>query len=41
MTVYDKDEASDLSAKQKKVLRDSIAIELAAKAAKQGSRNRQ
>jgi len=41
MTVYDKDEASDLSPKQKKALKDSIAIELAARAAKRGIRTRQ
>src|ERR1017187_1130538 len=34
MTIYDKDEASDLSAKQKKTLKDSVALELAARAAR-------
>jgi hypothetical protein len=41
MTLYDKDEASDLSAKQKKTLKDSLEIELAARAAKRGTRTRQ
>lgn len=40
MTVYGKDEASDLSPKQKKALKDSIAIELAARTAKRGIRTR-
>lgn len=40
MTVYDKNEASDLSEKQKRALKDSIAIELAARAAKRGIRAR-
>jgi|SRR5271166_1906575 len=41
MTLYDKDEASDLSPKQKKALRDSVATELAARAAKRATRSRQ
>ena len=41
MTVYDKNEASDLSEKQKKALKDSIATELAARAAKRRIRARQ
>ncbi len=40
MTLYDKNEASDLSAKQKKLLKDSLEIELAARAAKRGIRTR-
>jgi|SRR5437879_3865870 len=34
MTVYDKDEASDLTAKEKKALRTAIESELAARAAR-------
>jgi mRNA-degrading endonuclease RelE of RelBE toxin-antitoxin system len=41
MTVYGKDEASDLSEKQKKALKDSMAVELAARTAKRGIRTRQ
>ncbi len=41
MTVYDKNEALDLSQKQKKALKDSIALELAARAARRGIRTRQ
>jgi hypothetical protein len=40
MTLYDKDEAADLSAKQKKALKDAIAVELATRAAKRGTRTR-
>ena len=41
MTIYDKDEASDLTAKQKKTLKDSVTLELAARAAKRRIRTRQ
>ena len=41
MTLYDKDEASDLSTKQKKGLKDAVAMELTARAAKRGNRTRQ
>jgi hypothetical protein len=40
MTVYGKDEASDLSAQQKKALRVAIEQELAARAAKRRTRLR-
>jgi hypothetical protein len=39
MTLYDKDEASDLSAKQKKLLKDSLEMELAARTTRRGARN--
>jgi hypothetical protein len=34
MTLYDKDEAADLTAKQKKVLKDAIQTELKGRQAK-------
>jgi len=40
MTLYDKDEAADLSAQQRKALRVSIQGELAVRAAKRSSRSR-
>ncbi len=40
MTLYDKNEASDLSAKQKKLLKHSLETELAARAAKRAIRTR-
>jgi hypothetical protein len=38
MTLYDKDEASDLSAKEKKALRAAIDLELKARAEKRAAR---
>ncbi len=38
MTVYGKDEASDLTAQQKKALKTSVETELAARAAKRRTR---
>jgi hypothetical protein len=40
MTAYDKDEASDLTAKEKKALRTAIESELAARAARRGRPSR-
>ena len=41
MTLYDKDEASDLSAKEKKALRATIGLELKARAEKRPARQPQ
>ena len=40
MTVFDKDEASDLNPKEKKALKTAIEGELAARAARRDNRNR-
>jgi len=40
LTLYNKDEASDLTAQQKKILKVSIERELAARATRRGGRTR-